>query len=136
MENSVLQSTKKILGLAPEYTAFDADVCMFINSAFGTLRQLGVVSETPNVDHEVAEPPDDVTWDDVAALLTDTTTNETLNLVKTYIYLKVRMLFDPPTTSFLIEAMNTQIAEHEWRLNHGREMIAWTAPILPEEEVV
>lgn len=133
MENSVLQSTKKILGLAPEYTAFDADVCMFINSAFGTLRQLGVVSDTPIVDHGISEG-EDVTWDDVIELLVDPT-NEALNLVKTYIFLKVRMLFDPPTTSFLIEAMNSQIAEHEWRLNHGREMTAWTAPVIPEEDV-
>lgn len=133
MEASVLQSTKKILGLAEEYTAFDADVCMFINSAFGTLRQLGVVFDTPNIDYDTSEG-DGVVWDDVVGLCTEPT-NETLNLVKTYIYLKVRMLFDPPTTSFLIEAMNAQIAEHEWRLNHGREMTAWTAPILPEEDV-
>ena len=106
MEESILTSTKKILGLTPEYTAFDLDIITHINAAFSVLTQLGVgpiggfsINDDSNV------------WSDFDCLPNQ------LHLVKTYIYLKVRMVFDPPTTSFLLDAYGNQLREYEWRLN-------------------
>lgn len=110
MEESILNSTKSILGLDEGYDAFDLDVMTFINSSLGTLDQLGVGP----VGGAVIDGPDAV-WDDLSL------PDNQLGLVKTYIFLKVRMLFDPPTTSFAIAAFNKQIEEYEWRLNIFRE---------------
>jgi len=110
MTDSILNSTKKILGLPAEYTPFDLDVITHINSAFSTLDQLGV---GPNGGFFIEGP--DETWSQYTAPVNQ------LNQVKTYVYLKVRMLFDPPSTSYLVTAMNEQIKEAEWRLNIFRE---------------
>jgi len=110
MEDSVLISTKKILGLSENYTPFDLDVITYINSAFTTLEQLGVGSLAGfHVEDE------SLLWTHLML------PRKQLNMVKTYVNLKVRMLFDPPTTSYLIDAMNEQIQEHEWRLTNFRE---------------
>lgn len=119
MEESILTSTKKILGLSEDYTAFDLDILTHINAAFSILNQLGV---GPIDGFFVEDKSDD--WEDYGV-----PTNQLL-LVKTYIFLKVRFLFDPPTTGFLITAMENQIKEYEWRLNAFREYA------LPDEEVV
>lgn len=110
MEESILTSTKKILGLAEEYTAFDLDVLTHLNAAFSILDQLGVGPEGGFFIDDAA-----TTWDDYLV------PPNQLHLVKTYVYLKVRNTFDPPTTSFLIDAMDKQIKEYEWRLNVFRE---------------
>jgi hypothetical protein len=112
MEESILNSTKKILGLEPTYTPFDLDVITHINAAFSLLDQLGV---GPEGGFHIED--DTAVWSDFI----NAPPNQ-LYLVKTYIYLKVRMLFDPPSTSFLIEATNNQIKEYEWRLNVFREV--------------
>ena len=118
MEESILNSTKKILGLEAVYTPFDLDVITHINAAFSLLNQLGVGP----IDGFMIE--DDTTvWSDYPI------PQNQLHLVKTYIYLKVRVLFDPPTTSFLVTATNDQIKEYEWRLNVFRE------EVLLEEEI-
>lgn len=109
MENSILISTKKILGIAADYTVFDEDIIMHINAAFGTLQQLGV----PADGFEIV--------DDQAAWTTLSLPQHQLNMIKTYVFLKVRSLFDPPPTSFAIEAMNNQIKEYEWRISTNRE---------------
>lgn len=114
MEESILKGTKKMLGLAPDYTAFDHDVITHINSVFSTLSQLGI---GPSEGFMIED--DSKVWTQFIA------PNHNLNAVRTYLYLKVRMFFDPPTTSFLIEAMNKQILEAEWRLNVVREGIVW-----------
>lgn len=108
--DSILNSIKKILGIAPEYTEFDADVIMHINSTFSTLHQLGIGP----LDGFMIED-DEVEWD--AFLLGD----NRLNSIKTYMGLKVRLPFDPPATSFGITAMQEQIKELEWRLNVAQE---------------
>ena len=110
MEASILTSTKAVLGLDEGYDAFDLDVMVFINSALATLDQLGVGP----IGGLVIDGPEAV-WDDLAV------PDNQLGLIKTYIFLKVRMLFDPPTTSFAISAFNKQIEEYEWRLNMFRE---------------
>lgn len=117
MEEGILTSTKKILGLTNEYTAFDLDIITHINAAFSILNQLGVgpvdgfsISDETAVWGSFGCPPNQ------------------LHLVKTYVYLKVRMLFDPPTTSFLLDAYNDQIKEYEWRLTALAEAAALETP--------
>lgn len=110
MENSILTSTKKILGIQEDYTAFDLDIITHINSTFSILNQLGV------------GPSDGFYIEDNSDLWTELGLPENqIRMIRTYMYLKVRMLFDPPTTSFAIEAMNKQIDEHEARLSYFRE---------------
>ena len=120
MEQSILKSTKKILGLEADYTAFDLDVLTAINSSFATLTQLGIGPAQGFVIED-----DTTTWN--AFLGTDLQ----LSSVKTLIYLKVRLIFDPPQTSYHMQAIKEQIAELEWRLNAHREETAWTDPFVP-----
>ena len=124
METSILISTKKILGLDRDYTVFDQDVITHINTAFSILAQLGI------------GPPQGYMIEDDTAEWTDFIGDDfQLNSVKSYVYLKVRQLFDPPQTSYLISAMERQIGELEWRMNVYREEDAWVdpdPPILPE----
>src|SRR5215510_5934711 len=106
MEQSILTSTKKILGISQDYTAFDLDIITHINTAFSTLTQLGV------------GPAEGFMIEDDSAVWDDFTTNDLqYNSVRTYVFLKVRYLFDPPQTSYLITATEKQILELEWRLN-------------------
>jgi hypothetical protein len=121
MEASILTSTKKILGIAEAYTAFDLDIITHINATFSILAQLGVgPSEGFMIEDELNE------WDEFDVPQAQS------NLVKTYIFLKVRLLFDPPATSYLITATENQIKEYEWRLNLARE----NEIPLPIEDVV
>jgi len=106
MEDSILIGVKKLLGLAEEYTAFDFDVIIHVNSALGTLHQLGV------------GPADGFMIEDDTATWTDFFDGDNrLNAIKSYVYLKTRILFDPPTTGYLVDAVNQAIKESEWRLN-------------------
>lgn len=106
MTNSILNSTKKVLGLDPDYDVFDIDILMHINSVFSTLNQLGL---GPEDGFEVED--DKAEW---SSFLLD---RKTLNAVKSYMYLRVRLLFDPPATSYASEALDKQAKELEWRLN-------------------
>jgi hypothetical protein len=119
MEQSILLSTKKILGIAPDYTVFDLDILTHINSAFSTLTQLGVGPLTGFMIEDA-----DTEWEEFFGTVPD----NQLNSVKTYVYLRVRQIFDPPTTSFAIQAFNDQIKELEWRLNVRREETQWVDP--------
>lgn len=116
MAQSILTSVKKILGIAESDDSFDVDIVLHINSVFSILDQVGIGPDGGFVIED-AEP----TWDDFV-------TDKRLNSVKTYVYLRVRLLFDPPNTSFVIESMNKQIAELEWRLNVVREGDSWVDP--------
>jgi hypothetical protein len=121
MEQSILTSTKKILGIAEDYTVFDLDIITHINSAFSTLTQLGV---GPSVGFMI---------EDETAVWTDFIVDDAqYNSVKSYVFLKVRQLFDPPQTSYLISAVEKQIQELEWRLNVHREETAWVDPNPPD----
>jgi len=126
MEQSILISTKKILGIAEDYTVFDLDIITHINSAFSTLTQLGV---GPAAGFMI-DGPEEV-WTDFIA------DDIQYNSVKSYVFLKTRQLFDPPTTSYLISATERQIQELEWRLNVHREEDGWVdpnpPPIYPED---
>jgi hypothetical protein len=107
-----------MLGIPEDYDVFDHDVITHINSAFSTLTQLGVGPSTGFM------------IEDDSAVWTDFIVDDDLeyNSVKTYIYLRVRQLFDPPTTSYLITAFDEQIKELEWRLNVHREETGWVDP--------
>ena len=110
MEASILKSVKKVLMVPDDYTAFDGDILMHINSVFSTLNQLGVgPPEGFMIEGDTEE------WD--TFLLDDMR----LNNVKTYMYLRVRLLFDPPATGFLRDSMEKQIEQLEWRINVHRE---------------
>uniref|UniRef100_A0AAU7GYC9 Virion structural protein n=1 Tax=Streptomyces phage Scarif TaxID=3158858 RepID=A0AAU7GYC9_9CAUD len=120
MAQSILNSTKKILGLGENDTSFDVDIMLHINSVISVLTQVGIgPAEGFMIEDATA------TWD---AFVGD---DPRLNLVKTYVYLRVRLLFDPPGTSFVIDSMEKQISEFEWRLNVQREEESWVDPTLP-----
>lgn len=123
MSDSILQSTKKALNLSAEYEVFDQEVIMHINSVFSTLHQLGVGPAEGFMIQDNGE-----TWS--AFLAGDLR----LNHVKTYVFLRVRLLFDPPTTGYLVEALQTQVRELEWRINVQREEVRWTNPVAPPVE--
>ena len=106
MDSSILTSIKKLLGIAKEDTSFDQDIIMHINTVFAILSQLGV---GPANGFSIED--DSAIWEDYLGNATN------LELVKSYIYMKVRSIFDPPTSSILADAMNKNISELEWRIN-------------------
>lgn len=117
MSNSILTSTKKALGIAEEYEAFDPEIIMHINSVLNTVTQLGI---GPEIGFMITDASTE--WPSFLG------TDLRVNQVKTYVFLRVRMLFDPPSTSFYIAAMEKQIQELEWRMNVQREAAEWTDP--------
>lgn len=120
MSYSILTSVKKILGLAEDYEIFDLDVIMHINTALGTLAQLGIGPEDGFMIEDKT-----ATWGD---FLPDNGNRPLLQGVQTYICLRVRLAFDPPATSFVIDSFQKQIQELEWRLNVVRENTDWVDP--------
>ena len=102
--DSILDSIKKLLGIQPEYRAFDEDLIIHINTVFAVLNQIGIgpqegffiVDETTN-------------WDEYMSDINQAS-------VRTYVYLKVRLLFDPPGSGILVDSINRMISELEWRL--------------------
>lgn len=108
---SILTSTKKLLGITEEYTHFDMDIIFHINSAFAILNQLGVgPSEGFSIDSNFQ------TWDDFMSA-----EDKQFQMAKTYIYMKVRLVFDPPTNSSHLQALKDAVDEYEWRLNVAAE---------------
>lgn len=104
--DSILTSIKKLLGITEEYTHFDSDIIMHINSVFMILTQMGV---GPSDGFSISDKSS--TWDEF------TDNNLTIEAVKSYMYLKVKLLFDPSLSSTVMESMNRMISELEWRLN-------------------
>lgn len=110
---SILTSIKKLLMIADDYDHFDPDIIMHINSVFMTLTQLGV------------GPPEGFIIEDDSSVWTDFIEDPVqLQAVKSYIYLKVRLLFDPPSSSAVLESFNNQAKEYEWRLMVMAETLA------------
>lgn len=103
---SILNSVKKLLGLTSEDHSFDVDILIHINTVFSILTQLGV---GPEEGYSITGDTEE--WSDY---LED---NKLLEMVKSYMFLKVRLMFDPPQNSALIESINKYIAELEWRIN-------------------
>ena len=107
---SILTTTKKTLGLSEDYTVFDEEIILHINSVLGTLNQLGL---GPEEGFEIEDA--EAVWDDFLQ------GDLRLSPVKSYTYLRVRLLFDPPDIGFVLTAYKQQIEELEWRLNIVRE---------------
>lgn len=103
---SILTSIKKLLGIDENYTHFDADIVMHINSVLSILTQMGV---GPKNGFSISGK--DETWGEFLPM-----EQSVFPMVRSYVYLKVRLLFDPPVSSAAMEAMNRQISEFEWRL--------------------
>lgn len=117
--DSILTSIKKLLGITKECTSFDADLIIHINSVFLILKQLGVGPEKGfSITGEYE------TWDQFLP-----EESENFEAVKSFMHIKVRLLFDPPTSSVVMEAMNRMANEFEWRLNAEAE-----SPTNREEE--
>lgn len=106
MGDSILTSIKQMLGIEEEQVNFDVDIVIHINSVFSILAQLGV---GPSGGFSIRDKT--TLWSE---FIGDSTI---LELVKSYMYMKVKLIFDPPLSSAVIEAMKVSIAEFEWRLN-------------------
>ena len=104
MNDKILETIKKMLGFEPDYDAFDADIKAHINMAFMVLAQLGV-------GPVYAIESGNESWADYVGF------SDKYQALKTYVYLKTKLVFDPPSTSFTIDAMQRMVAELEWRLN-------------------
>lgn len=109
MDDSILNNLKKMLGMDAEFKAFDQDLIIHINSVFMTLHQLGV---GPKNVFRISGSTE--TW---SSFLADSRSENDLSAVKDYIYLKLRILFDPPSSSYVLSALESQMKELEWRLN-------------------
>ncbi|ATN93654.1 hypothetical protein SEA_SCAP1_5 [Streptomyces phage Scap1] len=120
MDQSILNSVKKMVGVDASLTVFDLDILTHINAVFSDLEQLGI---GPVGGFMIED--DAPTWD--AFLGAD----PRLSSVKSYMYFRVRLMFDPPQTGYLIDSMNKQVEKMEWRLNVTREGDEWIDPSLP-----
>lgn len=109
--DSILTSIKKMLGIIEEDESFDIDIIIHINTAFSTLTQLGV------------GPKEGFAIRDKTTLWTDFVDDIRLENVRSYIYLKVRQVFDPPTNSAVLDAISRQISELEWRMNVTADLV-------------
>ena len=110
MENSILLTTKKMVGVSPDDPDFDLDILGHINGTFAVLDQLGIGPSGGFMIEDASS-----TWDDFLG------PDPRLNMVKTYVYLRVRHLFDPPGTSYLIQANEKQMEELVFRMSVHRE---------------
>ena len=106
MDESILTSIKKLLGIAEDYDYFDQDIVMHINAAFMVLTQLGI---GPSEGFLITDDTD--TWSDFI----DDSTN--LGSIQSYVYMKVKLMFGPPQNSFTVDSMTKLVNELEWRLN-------------------
>jgi hypothetical protein len=112
MEESILTSVKQALGVEAEYNVFDNDIMMHINSVFMILYQIGVGPSRPfRIEDEYNAWDEFIPMDDLR-----------FGAVQSYVYAKVRMMFDPPSASAHKDALNQMISELEWRLNWEVEL--------------
>lgn len=105
--DSILLTVKAMLGIPEDYEPFDSQLILFINSVLSVLRQVGIGNSVFRITGSSE------TWDELISTEDDLDIDE----VQTYVYMKVRMLFDPPTSSITMDALKQSIAEFEWRLN-------------------
>lgn len=108
MDGSILTDIKKLLGISEQYENFDQDIILHINSVFMILNQLGVGPKKP---YSIEDEND--SWSDFISDYAE------LPAIKSYIYMKVRLMFDPPTVGSHVEAMKELIKEFECRLNYA-----------------
>ena len=106
MGDSILLSIKKLLGIGDDYKYFDEDIIMHINSVFMILNQLGI---GPEAGFSISD--ESATWSDFTEDI------QMLEALRTYVYMRVRLMFDPPSSSFVLNSFENQYKELEWRLN-------------------
>lgn len=121
MSTSILSDTKRVLGLDEEYTPFDAELILHINAVLADMHQLGF---GPEGGYEITSKTD--TWTPL------TSDDPRYNSVKSLVYLKVRMLYDPPTLGYVVTAYEKMIEKAEWRVNVAREDIVHPTPPPPD----
>lgn len=129
MTESILNSIKTTLGLADDYTAFDQEIILHINSVLGTLNQLGI-----GPDDGFAITDDTQTWEEFLGAGPDgNPVEKRYNPVKSYVSIRVKLLFDPPQVGYVLTAMEKMKEEAEWRINAMREDIVhpYVAPVVP-----
>lgn len=127
LDDSILDTTKKLIGIYPEQTDSDLEIITHINSMFFVLQQLGV------------GPPQGFSITDNTSKWSEFIGDDQIHAVKSYMGLRVRLLFDPPPTGPSTEAMERQASQMEWRLNIKAEGDAWDAQLmtsLPDTESV
>jgi hypothetical protein len=124
VSQSILTSTKKALGLSEDYTPFDPELIMHINSVLSEFHQLGI---GPDAGFEITD--ETATWSDFLA------DDPRLNGAQSLLYLQVKMLFDPPTVGYVVTALEKQIEQKQWRLNTAREDIVHPVPDPVPEDV-
>lgn len=123
MSDSILETVKEALNLPPDYEVFDGTILMHINGVIATLHQLGVgPAEGLSVEDSSTQ------W------VTFLGSGSLLNSVKSYMYLRVRLLFDPPANSFLVKAIQDQLTQLEWRINVQREELLWAVTPPPSSD--
>lgn len=103
MSDSILESVKSYLGISKDDNAFNSDILMAINATMVVLNQLGVGPDNP-----VTVDSDDAKWNIIDEKI--------VGIVREYVSMRVRMLFDPPTTTYIKQALDDQISEFEWRI--------------------
>lgn len=122
MTDSIFESVKKVLGLLGDDSSFDQDILLHINSVVSTLRQLGL-----SIPSDFYVRDDVQTWRDLLGEFRD------LDLVKSYTTMKVRLMFDPPASSFGLKSMEEMVKEYEWRINVLTDQ-PYSDPVLPSPE--
>ena len=122
MADSIFSSVKKVVGLLGDDGSFDEDILLHINSVISTLRQLGL-----SIPADFYVLDDVQTWRDLLGEFRD------LDLVKSYMAMKVRLMFDPPSSSFGLASMTEMIKELEWRINILTDQ-PYSVPVLPSPE--
>lgn len=106
MEDSILNTIKGMLGIDKACDVYDQDLVIYINGVFSTLYQIGVGEKTPTIESAYQN------WSSVFEGDSDL-----IDLIKNYTYFRVKTIFDPPTSSFVLESLNKQIEEYEWRIH-------------------
>ena len=122
MTDSIFSSVKKVVGLLGDDGSFDEDILLHINSVVSTLRQLGL-----SIPADFYVRDDVQTWRDLLGEFRD------LDLVKSYMTMKVRLMFDPPASSFGLASMTEMVKELEWRINVLTDQ-PYSVPVLPSPE--
>ena len=122
MTDSIFSSVKKVVGLLGDDGSFDEDVLLHINSVVSTLRQLGL-----SIPADFYVRDDVQTWQNLLGEFRD------LDLVKSYMVMKVRLMFDPPSSSFGLASMKEMVTELEWRINVLTDQPN-SVPVLPSPE--
>ena len=135
MTDSILLATKRTLGLADDYVVYDQEIILHINTVLGTLTQLGI---GPELGFMITG--EDETWETFIGPGPDGSEADyelRYNMVKSYMYLRVRLIWDPPPIGYVLTAWQEQVKELEWRINTAREDIVhpYVPPPPPEDPI-